>query len=123
MQAQLEFLQIRLDIQKNLNLDNPQFHNIKNNKEIWNNDDSLRFHTILNHPSDNDLSLHYSKRSKKTIAKRLWRELNSRFGGRKSRVRKDMECHLLEEKPMVKQVEEMNSRFKDLLSFHKMADI
>ncbi|BFG22192.1 hypothetical protein CerSpe_084660 [Prunus speciosa] len=45
-------------------------------REIWNKDDSLCFHRILNHLSD-DLSLHYSKRRKKTSAKRLFKDLLS----------------------------------------------
>ncbi|PQQ21685.1 uncharacterized protein Pyn_38236 [Prunus yedoensis var. nudiflora] len=89
-------------------------------EEIWNKNDSLCFHTILNHLSD-DLFLHYSKRGKKTSAKQLWHELQSRFREHDSCVPDYLEYHFLEEEPMVEQVEELNARFKELFKCEEMA--
>ncbi|BFG22191.1 hypothetical protein CerSpe_084650 [Prunus speciosa] len=89
-------------------------------EEIWNKNDSLCFHTILNHLSD-DLFLHYSKRGKKTSAKQLWHELQSRFGEHDSCVPDYLEYHFLEEEPMVEQVEELKARFKELFKCEEMA--
>ncbi|BFG22154.1 hypothetical protein CerSpe_084280 [Prunus speciosa] len=91
-------------------------------EQIWNEDDALCFHTILNHLSD-DLFLHYSKRRKETSAKQLWHELKLRFGGGpKSHVQKYMEFHLLEKgEPMGEQVEDMDSMFLGLVECDEMA--
>lgn len=89
-------------------------------EEKWNEDDTLCFHTILNHLCD-DLFLHYSKRRKETSAKQLWDELQLRFGAHESRVQKYMEFDLLEEEePMWVQAQEMDSLFFALVRCNKM---
>ncbi|XP_048335650.1 uncharacterized protein LOC107423619 [Ziziphus jujuba] len=79
-------------------------------EQKWMNDDRMCRHNILSSLSDYLLNL-YSK--KPTTAKELWEELKllhlyEEFGTKRSQVKKYIEFQMVEEKPILEQVQELN---------------
>lgn len=80
-------------------------------EQKWKNDDYMCHHSILNTLSDQLYHL-YSKKS--STAKELWEELKlvnlcEEFRTKRSQVKKYMEYQMVEERPIVKQVQEINN--------------
>ncbi|XVF73015.1 hypothetical protein PTKIN_Ptkin12aG0167700 [Pterospermum kingtungense] len=77
----------------------------------WVNDDYLCRHSILSCLSDN---LYYQFSKKTKTAKELWEELklvylDEEFGTKRAQVRKYIELQIVEGRPIVEQVQELNS--------------
>lgn len=80
-------------------------------EQKWFNDDRMCRYNILNSLSD---SLYYQYSKKTNSAKELWEELKlvylyEEFGTKRSQVRKYVEFQMVDEKPIVDQVQELNS--------------
>lgn len=90
---------------------NKEIARAKAAEEKWKNDDHICRHHILNSLSDNLFSL-YSK--KPATAKELWEELKlvnlcEEFKTKRSQVKRYIEFQMVEEKPVLEQVEELNN--------------
>lgn len=90
---------------------NEEITRVKAAEQKWMNDDLVCRHNILNSLSDHLFYL-YSK--KPTTAKELWEELKlvnlcEEFRTKRSQVKKYIEFQMVEEKPVLEQVEELNN--------------
>ncbi|BFG22156.1 hypothetical protein CerSpe_084300 [Prunus speciosa] len=88
---------------------------LKAAEEKWIKDDFLGLRTILNYLCD-DLLHRYGKRKKTTTAKQLWDDLKLMFGTKKYLVRKYMDFQMVDEKPLVEQIQEFNHIFDELVA-------
>lgn len=84
--------------------------------EKWQKDEYLCRRMIFNNLSA-DLRCGYSKNIKVTTAKQLWEELKSIYETKRPLVKQYMEFQILEgEKPIVEQVDELNSLCMSIIS-------
>lgn len=88
-------------------------------------DDALCCRTILNHLSDYAFH-YYSTVSKTTTGRQLWdaiwEDIRSTLGVKRVVVGKYMEFRIVEEKSVVKQVEQLNEMFDCLAAFRVPVD-
>ncbi|CAB4314608.1 unnamed protein product [Prunus armeniaca] len=93
--------------------------------EKWLQDDALCRRTILNHLSDYAFH-YYSTESKTTTGRQLWdaisEDIRSTLGVKRVVVGKYMEFRIVEEKSIVKQVEQPNEIFDCLAAFRVPVD-
>ncbi|MBA0685976.1 hypothetical protein Goari_013611, partial [Gossypium aridum] len=90
----------------------------------WMNDDYLCHHCILSALSDN---LYYQFSKKAKTAKELWEELKlvylyEEFGTKRAQVRKYIEFQIVDERPIVEQMQELNNIADSIVATGIMVD-
>ncbi|KAK6239702.1 hypothetical protein QUC31_005171 [Theobroma cacao] len=96
----------------------------KATEKKWMNDDYLCRHSILSSLSDN---LYYQFSKKTKSAKELWEELKlvylyEEFGTKRSQVRKYIEFQIVDGRPILKQMQELNSIADSIVAAGMMID-